>query len=502
MMLVMGVDMGTTGSKAVIFDENWNIISSAYREYDICFSGQNRLELDFELVWSKIQEAIIEANSKIDSSNIGALAVSAIGDVIVPVDRYGTQIRNTIIDFDTRGTDEIKTFSHDFGVKKLFNITGMPPLFINSLSKILWLKKNEPEVFQKVDRWATVEDYILQKMGIEPVASYSIAARTMLFDIRKKDWADEVLDAAGLDRSKLAGAVPSGVVVGELENNIALNLGFKGKVKVCSGGHDMVCAAIGAGLTSDDSETAVDIDGTIEGIVAAMKDANTSDIMLENLYPCYPGYNGYVTFSVNLTASCVLKWLKNEIYKDYEIQAQKLNRNIYDVILEDVTPNRPGTIMFIPQFSGSGNPYFDPNAKGMIYGLTLDASRSDIVKGLIEGLCYEVKMHLEGFEKAGIRLRKLLCVGGGSKSKVKLQMKANITGLEMTGATVGEASALGAAALAAKAVGIVENPYDIVKKVLSINLVYKPDGNDGRNFIESYEKYKELNKIKNGFENL
>lgn len=500
-MLVMGVDMGTTGSKAVIFDEDWKIISSAYREYDLCFSSQNRIELDFELVWAKIQEAIIEANSNIDSSRVGALAVSAIGDVIVPVDRHGTQVRNTIVDFDTRGTEEIKVFSQHFGTKKLFNITGMPPLFINSLSKILWFKKNEAEVFEKVERWATVEDYILQKMGMEPVASYSIAARTMLFDIRKKDWADEVLDSAGISRNRLAGVVPSGVVVGELENDIALNLGFKGTVKVCSGGHDMVCAAIGAGLTSNDNGTAVDIDGTIEGIVVAMDEANTSDIMLENLYPCYPGYDGYVTFSVNLTASCVLKWIKNEIYKDYEGLIDN-NTNIYDTILQNVDSKNPGSILFIPQFSGSGNPYFDTNAKGMIYGLTLDATRGDIVKGLIEGLCYEIKMHLEGFENAGIRLKRLLCVGGGSRSKVKLQMKANITGLEMIAATTGEASALGAAALAAKAVGIVDNPYDVIKKVLSINRAIKPYENDGSNFIESFRRYKELNEIKHRFENL
>lgn len=500
-MLVMGIDMGTTGSKAVVFDENWNVVSSAYREYNLIFPGENRLELDFELVWRMIKEAVIEANAKANSGRVGALAISAIGDVVIPLDVDGIPVRMAIVDFDTRGTDEIKEFALSFGAKKLFEITGMPPLFINSLSKILWIKNNEPEIYNKVKRWATVEDYILQKMGIKPVASYSIAARTMLFDIRESAWAEEILNEVGIDANMLPEVAPSGVVVGELRDGFAADLGFKGSVKICSGGHDMVCAAIGAGLTVKESGTAVDIDGTIEGIVVAMEEANTGDEMFKNFYPCYQSYEGYVTFSVNLTASCVQKWFRDELSREVRLEAERQGTNSYELMLQGIDPSTPGKIIFIPQFSGSGNPYFDANAKGMVYGLTLDSTRSDMIKGLMEGLCYEIKMHLDGFEGAGIKIKKLICVGGGSRSKLKLQLKANITGLEIESLDINEASALGAAVLAAKAVGVVDDPNKVIRNVLSVKEMYKPSIDDRSSFAESYRKYKILNEIKHRFEN-
>ena len=491
--------MGTSGCKAVVFDEKFNIVCDAYREYALSFPGEGLLELDPELVWENIREVIAQVNKESDLP-VQALAVSAIGDVILALDENGNSVCNSIIDFDPRGTEQISNFAHDFGEERFFDITGMPPLFIGSLAKILWIKQNKPDVYSAVKRWGTYEDFIVQKLGIPPMVSYSEAARTMLFDIRKKRWAKEVLECIPMDEGMLPMPVPSGQIIGTLDKSIANELGFSEPPKVVSGGHDMVCAAIGAGLDEREPETAVNIAGTIEGVVAAMKEPNTGKDMLENLFPCYPGYDGYVTFSVNLTAGCILRWYRDVIAKDIYEQCKRSGTEIFSKLLEDLDTESPGNIIFIPHFSGSGNPYFDTNAKGCIYGITLDSTRNDIVQAMIEGLCYELRLHSDAFKRAGINVETIRSVGGGARLDKQLKLKANITGLNVIKGNVAEASALGAAAFAAVAMGLISHPSEAFAAAGDKEKQFIPAEVTKHKFEEAFNDYASLFKKIHEFE--
>lgn len=491
--------MGTSGCKAVVFDEKFNIVCDAYREYALSFPGEGLLELDPELVWGNIKQVITEANEKTDEP-IKALAISAIGDVILPLYKDGTPVRDSIIDFDPRGREQIHKFVHNFGENRFFKITGMPPLFIGSLAKILWIKEHEPDVYSKVKRWGTYEDFIVQKLGLPPTVSYSEAARTMLFDIRDKKWASKVLEFIPMDEAILPKAVPSGQIIGKVDDTLAKELGFPESPEVVSGGHDMVCAAIGAGLDEREPETAVNIAGTIEGIVVAMKEANTGSTMLDNLFSCYPGYDGYVTFSVNLTAGCVMRWYRDVIAKDTVEQCIANGENIFVKLLENLDTKKPGSLIFLPHFSGSGNPHFDPNAKGSIYGFTLDTMRDDLVQAMIEGLCYELRLHSDAFKKAGIDLKAVRSVGGGARIDDQLQLKANITGLNVIKGNVSESSALGAAAFAGVAIGIIKHPSEAFATVTHKEKEFVPEKRAGIKFEEAYERYALLFKTIHEFE--
>ncbi len=498
-MRLLGLDMGTSGCKAVVFDEKWDIVCEANREYNLIFPEEGLLELDPEKVWGSITHVIREVNKKTDKP-IEVIAISAIGDVIIPLTKDGTPVRNSIIDFDPRGGEQIERFVKEFGVDEFFCITGMPPLFIGSLAKILWLKENEPKAYDNVERWATYEDFIVQKLGLEPCVSYSEAARTMMFDIRKKTWAEPILKRIPMNVDMLPKAVKSGTKLGIINANIAKMLGFKRIVTLVSGGHDMVCAAIGAGLDERKDETAVDIAGTVEGVVAVMAQANTGKTMLENLFPCYPGYDGYVTFSVNLTAGCIVRWYRDVIAKDTYSQCIHNKENFYKKMLNELNTDRPGGMLFVPHFSGSGNPYFDPMAKGVIYGLTLDSSRDDLVQAMIEGLCFELRLHTDAFEKAGINIRKLRAVGGGARIDKQLQLKANITGLDIIKSNVSESSALGAASLAGVAMGIISHPSEAFAAVTEKEKHFVPKLKARQCFEGAYKKYFLLNKTINEFE--
>ena len=480
--------MGTSGCKAVVFDEKFNIVCDAYREYALSFPGEGLLELDPELVWSSIKQVLLEVNGAIGEP-VDALAVSAIGDVILPLDKNGAPVRDSIIDFDPRGTEQITRFVHDFGEERFFNITGMPPLFIGSLAKILWIKEYEPDVYSRVERWGTYEDFIVQKLGIPPVVSYSEAARTMLFDIREKKWSEQILKLIPIDEKMLPKPVPSGQAIGAVSEKLSKELGFGKAPMVVSGGHDMVCAAIGAGLDERKPSTAVNIAGTIEGIVVAMKEANTEQAMLDNLFPCYPGYDGYVTFSVNLTAGCILRWYRDIIAKDTYETCRQDGTNIFEMLLENLSASRPGSLIFVPHYSGSGNPYFDTKAKGCIYGLTLDSTRDDIVQAMIEGLCFELKMHNNAFGKAGIEIDTIRSVGGGARIDKQLQLKANITGLNVIKGSITESSALGAAAFAGVATGLIKHPSEAFDAAAGQEQKFIAEQKAKHRFEEAFNKY-------------
>ncbi|MEI7615664.1 MAG: FGGY-family carbohydrate kinase, partial [Actinomycetota bacterium] len=486
-MSFLGIDIGTSGCKAVVFDEDWNIISDSYKEYSLISYGESSIELDPEIIWQRTKEAITEANSRLTGiSRVRALAVSAIGDVIVPLGNDLNPVRPSIVDFDIRGKDEIAEFAREYGAPELFQTTGMPPIFISSLAKILYIKRHEPDNYKKISRWATYEDYVLHKLGAGFFVSHSLASRTMLFDIRKKTWAQKILNEIGLTIANLPEPIESAKIISVLNPQVAGELGFKGEVRICSGGHDMVCAALGAGLDVNNPETAVDINGTIEGIITAFKEANTNNVMLENLYPCYPGYKGYVSFSVNLTSGCVIKWHMDNIARDLTSEAKKNKLDEFDEIRKNIDPQKLGSLIYIPHFSGSGNPYFNTNSKGCIYGLNLNTGQDDLIKGLYEGLCYEIRYQLDAYKEAGINIEKLIAVGKGSKSREWMQLKANITGREFTSTAVHDASSMGAAALAATASGFLDNPTDATKSIEKKSIVFDPDSKVQREADEKY----------------
>lgn len=485
-MWLMGVDMGTSGCKAVVFDENWNIVSQSYKEYSLYFPGDGLLELNSERVWDSICQVIRRANVDAEQP-VEALAVSAIGDVIIPMGADGIQVRNSIVDFDPRGAEEIEDFVKDFGREHFFELTGMPPLYIGSLAKILWLKKHEPENYAKVKRWATYEDFIVGKFGLTPSVSYGEAARTMLFDIRKKHWCEEVLKAAGISEKNLPVPVPSATKIGIMPESLSEALGFRTPVTVVSGGHDMICAAVGAGLDERNPEVAVDISGTIEGIVAALPEPITSKKMLNHALPCYPAYKGYVTFSVNLTSGCVVRWFRDKMIPDTREYCREYGDDVFAHMHQDIDPDKPGNLLFVPHFSGSGNPHFDPHAQGALYGFTLDTTRLDIARAMFEGLAYELKYHTEALRGSGLSLSALRAVGGGNRNSTELQLKANILGLDLIQGGVSESSALGAAAYAATGMGVISDPADAYIAIKSKEKVFETHPNEL--FEKAFIKY-------------
>ena len=487
-MHILGLDIGTSGVKAALFDNTFKLVARSYRDYPLIDVGQDQFDLDANLVWEKSREAIGEVHGR-TGKNIDAVAVSALGDVVIGLDEKGNPVRPSILDFDPRGREEIEDFIKGIGVERFFRITGMPPIHINSLAKMLWIREHEPQHYARTAQWATYEDFILRRLGAKPTISHSMAARTMLFDSMKKNWSAELLGAAGIDGDALPETAPSGVVIGTLESGESEELGFSRNAVACSGGHDVVCAAIGAGLDEHDPHTALDIVGTMECVIVIMQKAGINEEMLKRLYPCYPGYRKYISLSVNLTSGSIVKWYRDEISSPSAGNEGDVG---FEELLQHIDENNPGDLVLVPHFAGICNPVFNPDARGLVYGLSLHSGRQDLIQAIIEGLCFELKLQIEGFSDAGIDIKKLITVGGGSQSSKWLQLKANVTGLEVVASDAHEASSMGSAGLCGSALGILESPFQIGQAMGVSEKRYTPLSAATKRFNEKYRRYRGL----------
>ncbi|HVI41996.1 MAG TPA: FGGY family carbohydrate kinase, partial [Anaerovoracaceae bacterium] len=247
-MLLLGIDVGTTGAKAAVFNDDGIQMGYAFQEYGIISPQRGYAEQDAELVWNITKEVIKKAITGI-GHEIAALSISVQGDAIIPINENREALSYAQLGMDYRGTEETKRCETEFGGRNLFELTGMRPHPLNSLIKILWIKNNDPELYDKTFKFVTYADFILGKLGSdEIVIDYTMASRTMAFDIKKLQWSKEVSDKLDIDIDKLATPVPSGTIVGTIQKGLADELQLNQKALLVAGGHDQTCAALGAGI--------------------------------------------------------------------------------------------------------------------------------------------------------------------------------------------------------------------------------------------------------------
>ena len=491
-MHLIGLDVGTTGCKAIVFDLDGNIKGYGFREYDIICEKPGWAEQEPKRVWELTKEVIRQAVNESGVNDIRALSLSVQGDAVIPVDKNIMPLYNTLLGMDYRSKGEAELCSGLVGDRNLFDITGMRPHPMNSLTKILWFQANTPGIFEKTYKFMTYADFILSKLGAEePVIDYTMASRTMAFDLMNKEWSRDILKKAGIDERLLSKAVPSGEVVGKINASLACELGLPSKMLLVAGGHDQTCAALGAGVVEEN--IAIDSHGTAEVVSTAFNRPVLNDLMYQSYYPCYCHVKKdmYFTFSLNHIGGILLKWYRDNLGHAEVKEAEALGIGAYQ-LMESKTSRGPSPVMVLPHFNGSGTPWCDLDSKGAMLGLTLATTRHDIVKGILDSLTYELRINIETMKKAGIRIDELRSVGGGAKSPIWLQIKADITGCRVATLKVREAACLGAAILAGTAAGGYLSVDDGVSATVELKDVYSPDEELSRLYNEKYGVYRDI----------
>lgn len=484
---LLGLDIGTSGCKAVVFEADGRQITSAYREYSVIHPREGWMELVPELVVDSIFDCIHKCAMQCKAENIKAVAVSSQGEAIIPVGVDGKALANSIVTFDNRNKDEYEWFSKRFEKKKIMQVTGAPTHTMFTITKILWIRNNMPEVFSKTWKFMCFGDFISYRLGAQPVIDYSMASRTMAFDIIKKKWSEEILSECGIPLSKMPDVVPSAKVIGNVCDAAAALTGLHTDISIVSGGHDQACCAVGAGVFS--SGIAMDSLGTTESIVCVNDKALITPAMIENNLPCYvyPVNSLYAYLSFLSSSGAILKWFRDSFMP---IQEGNVFKMMDKAVMEKY--HHPSGLMVLPHFAGSGTPYLDFNSKGIIVGLTLSTDKYQLYKAIIEGTNLEARINIECMEQSGIVVNELRCVGGGAKSPLWLQLKADITGKTVVSSQVDEFGCLGAAILAGLGVGVFNDASEASGRFLKDKQVYVPRPESQVEYEEVYKSYKNL----------
>ena len=490
-MSLMGIDVGTTGCKGVAFDERGTVLASAYREYPLIQPKEDWVELDPQLIWQLLKETLREVNAQLSADPVQAIGVSSQGETVTALDDRGNNLCNFIVTFDNRTIEQVSFWEKALGRDAVYCITGMPLHPMYSINKILWIKKNLPDVFARARRFTLVEDFVISRLCGEYGIDFSLAARSMAFDVRQAKWSTEILAAAEVEERLLSRAVPSGTIIGCMRRELKDELGFKREVSVVTGGHDQPCGALGAGITG--AGIAMNATGTVDAICPVFSDLQFSPQMLQDNYAVYPyTMQGlYCTIGFNLTGGLLLKWYRDTLCAEEVRWAKNKGMGSYDMILSRMSSS-PKDIYVLPHFVGSGTPQLDPLSKGAIIGLRISTTKEDLTRSIIDSINLEMKINIERMRANAIPIRAIHAVGGGAKSDLWLALKASCFGVPVRRPRTEEAVSLGGAILAGYATGRFQGVAEGAKAMVAIQDTFEPQEKLVALYDEKFAKFREL----------
>jgi xylulokinase len=487
-MALLGIDVGSTGCKAIIFDLNGQLLKAAYRSYPMLYPQPGWRELDPEQVFTAVLECIEECCAGGIGSRVRALSVSAQGEALVPIDRSGSALANSMVSFDTRNIAEAEWIRNNLDLDYITEKTGTPLHTMFSLPKILWIKNHDPDVYAKTWKFLCFADYVAYRLGSDtaPVMDHSLASRTMLFNIPKKEWDVSLINAAAIDGDKLPALAPCGTTVGTVKELYRRRFGFSAGVIIASGGHDQVCCALGAGVLSGGD--AMNSMGTTDSIVCVSPAFTSGKRQMEANIPCgsYSISGLYAAHSFVLSTGSVIQWFRTTISGG----ETKISYAELDAMAEKT--GKPSGMYLLPHFSGSGTPYLDSISKGIFAGLSLETEKADMYRAILEGICYELRVNIENMESAGIPIQRMKCIGGAAKSDFYLQLKADITGKPIIKQRVEEAGCLGAALLAGRAAGLIPDTGAILGRFTAEEKTFLPNPAGRDVYSRCFEKYQSV----------
>lgn len=488
-MSLLGVDVGTSGCKAGVFSVEGQCLGMAYREYATVRPREGWAELDSRDVFEKVKDTVAEAARATRGDPVTALSVSTMGEAMTPVSADREILGPSILMADLRGAEHARRLAREWGQERFYainpNILG--PNY--SLPKLLWLRERQPELFGRAWKFLLYGDLVTFLLGGEPVTSFSHANRTLLFDIRREDWSEPLLDWAGIPREKLPRTAASGTVAGTISGALAEALNLPRNTKLVVGGHDQCCNALGAGVCA--AGKAVCGLGTVECITPTYDQIPDAGAMLPiGLNVEHHVLSGlYVSFLYN-QSGVLVKWFR-DTFARADQQRLPEGADVYAALMSEM-PAEPTRLLALPHFEITGSPDFITDSAGVLAGLRTSTTRGEILKALIEGSTYYFIEGIEALQRLGIDTSEFVVTGGGAKSAAWLQIKADIFGRPFARPQFTECGVLGAAMLAGLATGVFAAPEDAAAQFVRRDCVFEPDPARHAIYRERYQQYRQL----------
>jgi xylulokinase len=482
---LLGIDIGTTGCKAAAFSEDGLCLGESYREYPRPDIPPERSELDSLQVWACVKEVVTQVTAGTKKDPVTAMCVSAMGETATPVSANRDILGNCILSSDTRGAEYVQTLKGKLAELDFYRINPNILAASYTFPKLAWLKDNEPDVYAGADKFLLWDGLVPFMLGCEPFTSFSHANRTLLFDIHREDWSDELLNATGIDRTKLARCLPGGAIAGVVSDNAATELGLPPDVKIVVGGHDQCCNALGAGI--HEPGRAVDGIGTYEcitpiyGHIPEARDMLASGLNVE--HHVLPGM--YVSFLFNQGGSLV-RWFRDTFAGDLRNAP-----DVYDRLTAEI-PEDPTRLLVLPYFEPTGSPGYIADASGVILGLKMNTTRGEIFKAIMESVTFYFTESIQALKRMGIDTSEFIATGGGAKSDAWLQIKADILGVPFVRPRITECGLLGTAILAGVSTGVFKTPAEGVEVFVKPDRVFEPDKERHTVYCERNGKFQKL----------
>lgn len=489
-MSLLGIDVGTTGCKAAAFTPEGRLLSLAYEEYDVKSASPGRAELDPPEVWAKIVKVIRVAAQSVTADPVESLAVSSLGEAVVPVGKDRSVLGPSILNFDARGAEHVGVLRGKLDPEELYRINGNTPENWYTLPKLMWVRDNEPKLYERTRWFLPWGSFVPFMLGAEPAIDYSLANRTLLFDIQSLAWSEKVARVAGIDTGKLPAPVPSDRVTGRVSGEAAELTGLREGTPIVAGAHDQCSNAVGSGVVSE--RVAMCGMGSYLCVVPVFSRRPEPSAMiaqgLNTEHHAAPGR--YVSFLYARGGSLV-KWFRDTFARADRDIAARQGVDIYELLLAEM-PRAPGRLLVVPRFAPMGPPDFAADSAGVIAGMTLETTRGEILRGIIEGTLYHIRDLVDGIVAAGVAIDEMRAVGGGSKSAAWVEMCADIFGRPVARPRVSEAGCLGAAVIAGIGCRRFSSFSEGVEAMVSIGDRIEPDAGRQRAYETGYRRSRGL----------
>jgi len=477
---LLGVDIGTTALKAILFTKEGEIVKSVVKEYKLETPKPHWVECNPQVYWESFKSCISEITQDISPSNIETLGISSQGESFIPLDKEGKPLRKAIVWLDDRAEKEAKAIKEIFSQEETYFITGQPDILPAwPACKILWLRKNEHNLFKKVYKYLFLEDYLIFKLTGRAVSDYSLFCSSLMLNIKRKKWWEEMLKFIGISPGQLPRLAESGTVVGNIVNK---ETGLSEQTVVVTGGMDQVCGMVGVGNIIPGI-----ISETTGGALAICATTGKPIFDPSCRIPCH--YHAckdtYFLLPWCQTGGMSLRWLRDEFeYSNYEEMTKEAVQ---------ISAGSEGLI-FLPHLAGAGSPEFNPKARGVFFGIALNTKKAHFIRATMESIGYLIRQNMDVLEELGIKIKEIHSLGGGSRSSLWNQIKADIIGRPIITMRTEEAACLGAAILAGFGKGIFPSLEDACKIMNRKKDEYLPDKRNVPIYQKAYNKYLKISK--------
>ncbi len=471
--LLLGIDVGTSGCKAELFDVNANSLAKAYQAYPIIHPRSGWSEENPEDWWRAVVDTTrkVLKDSKVDPSQVKGLSVSCT-NACVPVNEKGEALRNAIMQIDRRTIPQAERIKEKLSEEKVFEVTGNPVAPGSFTAPIiLWLKENEPETFDKTYKFMVPTGYIVHRLTGRFTVDWSRAATTLLFDIKDRRWCEEFCDELGIPLDKLPELHSSWEIVGTVTEEAAELTGLREGTPVVAGCMDTVAAAVGSGAIKGGDLFCVV--GSVARVCAVLDKPSFDKRFLNT---CHATPNEWVAIGCVNGAGLSLRWFIDTIGRQEKLLSQNLDLSPYQILDIEAEKAAPGSggIIYLPYLAGERSPIWDPEARGVVFGLNLQSRWREIVRAFYEGVAYAIRHNVETLhpllEGRGDYIK---LSGGGARSRVWRQIIADVCGKSVVTTTPLDTEPVGDALIAGVGIGAYGSVEEAVK-VLRLGEKEKP----------------------------